>query len=129
MTLTELQKIFPSATEDTWHQHLNGKGWVQNTSTVADTAYVGPDAQVSGSAWEASPLYIQGSRHCLTHCKQGHIQIGCHCLTIGEWQERYKAIGRMEGYTPEQIEEYGLYIELFAQRDKAVFPPQEATTE
>ena len=28
------------------HQHSNGGGWVADTATVADTAYVGPDAQV-----------------------------------------------------------------------------------
>jgi len=28
------------------HQHSNGGGWVADTAKVADTAYVGPDAQV-----------------------------------------------------------------------------------
>ncbi len=28
------------------HQHSNGGGWVENTATVASTAYVGPHAQV-----------------------------------------------------------------------------------
>lgn len=50
MTLEELQAIFPDATEETWHRHPNGCGWVQNTATVADTAYVGPYALVYGNA-------------------------------------------------------------------------------
>jgi len=50
MTLSELKLSFPDATDDTRHQHSNGGGWIQNTATVADTAYVGPDATVSGSA-------------------------------------------------------------------------------
>lgn len=28
------------------HMHANGGGWVENTATVAPTAYVGPHAQV-----------------------------------------------------------------------------------
>ena len=36
------------------HQHKNGGGWVANTATVEDTAYVGSDAWVFGNArvWE-----------------------------------------------------------------------------
>lgn len=32
------------------HQHSNGGGWVADTATVADTAFVGKDAQVFGNA-------------------------------------------------------------------------------
>ena len=33
---------------------------------------------------------------------------------ISEWMKRYRAIGRAEGYTKEQIEEYGEYLKLMA---------------
>jgi carbonic anhydrase/acetyltransferase-like protein (isoleucine patch superfamily) len=46
----KLQIIFPDATLETWHTHPLGGGWVQNTAGVADTAFVGPDAIVSGKA-------------------------------------------------------------------------------
>ena len=32
------------------HQHKNGGGWVANTAVVADSVYVGPNAQVLGDA-------------------------------------------------------------------------------
>src|SRR3989304_8511222 len=32
------------------HQHSNGGGWIQNTSSVEAFVFVGPDAQVYGSA-------------------------------------------------------------------------------
>lgn len=32
------------------HQHANGGGWVADTARVAETSYVGPNAQVYGSA-------------------------------------------------------------------------------
>lgn len=57
MTLEKLQEIFPDATADTWHQHPNGGGWVQNTAKVAETAWVGKDAVVYGDAvvlWNSS---------------------------------------------------------------------------
>ena len=31
-----------------WHEHPNGGGLVQNTASVADSCFVGKDAQVSG---------------------------------------------------------------------------------
>ena len=33
-----------------WHRHQNGGGWVFHTARVAETAYIGPDAVVYGSA-------------------------------------------------------------------------------
>ena len=50
MTLQDLQKLFPDATESTWHQHPNGGGWVENTASVEFSAYVGPWAVVYGNA-------------------------------------------------------------------------------
>ena len=32
------------------HRHPNGGGWVADTATVEETAFVGPDARVYGSA-------------------------------------------------------------------------------
>jgi hypothetical protein len=77
------------------------------------------NAQVYGNAWDHSPLYIQGTRHSLTFCKFGWLQIGCHGKLVTWWLENYKEVGVKEGYTPEQIEEYGQYIELFAKRPEA----------
>ena len=68
------------------------------------------DAQVYGNAWVFSPLYIQGTKHALTLCSFTQIAIGCHVHDIPYWQEHYKAIGRSEGYTKEQIAEYGRHL-------------------
>ena len=142
MTFKELkQKIGPQEKSD-WAKHKNGGGWVNKNATVDESAYVGEgaiiynawvsgkarvsgnawvygnamvsgDARVSGSAWEKSPLFIIGSKHSLTNSKHGHIQIGCHCKTFEYWKENYKRIGEIEGYTKEEIKEYGEYIKLF----------------
>ena len=109
---------------DGFHRHENGNGLVQDTAHVDEFAYVGEDALVSGNAcvsgdaWEKSPLYIQGVRHALTNSKHGHISIGCHEHTFEYWQEHYKAIGRVEGYTAEEIEQYGLFIKMFTEIGK-----------
>ena len=124
MTLQELKKLFPSATLATWHQHLNGGGWVENTAyvsgaaQVSDNAQVSGDAQVSGAAqvsgdaWVFSPLQIQGTKHFICIAAKGILQIGCEAHTIPWWKEHYRAIGRREGYSAVQIKEYANYIEL-----------------
>ena len=70
--LVKLKSLFPDATPETWHVHQNGGGWVQNTATVTDSAYVGPGAvvsdnarvsdhaQVSGSAWVSGNARVSG---------------------------------------------------------------------
>ena len=118
------------------HQHKNGSGWVANTATVAGTAYIGPDARVFGdaqvfgaarvfgaaqvfdNAWKTSPLYIQGSKHALTNCAYGQIIIGCQVHSFSEWKKLYKKIGKENGYTAEQIKEYGLHIAHIAKVGK-----------
>ena len=50
MTFEQLKNEFPEATLETWHVHSNGGGWVQNTATVAKSAYVGLNARVYGDA-------------------------------------------------------------------------------
>lgn len=46
MTLRQLQQRFPGATAETWHQHRGGGGWVENTASVAPSAYVSGNAVV-----------------------------------------------------------------------------------
>ena len=52
MTWDELRLIHPwlPETSEGWHQHPNGKGWVQDTARVADSAQVSGNAQVYGNA-------------------------------------------------------------------------------
>jgi len=117
-----------------WHAHKNGGGWVYKTSHVDATAYlhltaivygnarVSGNARVYGDAWEFSPIYLQGSRHPLTLCSLTQIAIGCHVRKISYWLKRYKAIGRVEGYTPSQIAEYGKHIAYIAEYAETLQP-------
>jgi hypothetical protein len=41
------------------------------------------------------------------------LQIGCYEKTFADWKKHYKAIGKTEDYTSEQIKEYGQLIDLF----------------
>ena len=116
-TIEDILKLFPDTTAPDWTQHTNGGGWVQSTahaeeSTVIEGMVFG-NAQVSGNAWETSPLYIQGSAHCATNVKHGYIAIGCEVHTYAEWLKNYKAIGAKAGYSEEQIKEYKAIIDLF----------------
>jgi hypothetical protein len=72
------------------------------------------DARVYGYAWVVSPPYIQGTRHALTLCSLTQIAVGCHVHDITEWLTQYKAIGKREGYTTEQVAEYGRHLAYLA---------------
>ena len=125
-----------------FHVHANGGGLVQDTAVVEASVYVGGNARVSGDAqvygnalvygnawvsgnarvrgdaWETTPLYIAGMKHSLSNSRHGHILIGCHEHTFAYWLDHYKAIGRAEGYSEEEIKQYGLFIELFVRVGK-----------
>ena len=70
-----------------------------------------------GGVYKKTLMQIQGSRHfCYaTPTDAGKIElgIGCCIYPISEWKEKYIAIGKMDGYTDLEIEEYGHYIALY----------------
>jgi len=39
-------------------------------------------------------------------------------MSIEEWSKKYKAIGRLEGYSEVQVQEYKLYIDLIKNMNK-----------
>jgi acyl-[acyl carrier protein]--UDP-N-acetylglucosamine O-acyltransferase len=84
-------------------------------ATVGEEATVGEGAKVGEkTTWKTNPPQIQGSRHILTLCSPTQIAVGCHIHDITRWQKHFKAIGKTEGYTREEIEEYGLHIDYLA---------------
>ncbi|MBK8200283.1 MAG: pentapeptide repeat-containing protein [Acidobacteria bacterium] len=68
-------------------------------------------------------ITLVGSRHVIT-AYSDRVRIGCQERSYGNWLEVYKSVGKMEGYTAEQIEEYGGLIlraqAMFAASGKAV---------
>ena len=49
-----------SLRDDAQHQHPNGKGWVSNDSSVADSVYVGPYALVYGKSVLTDNVRVEG---------------------------------------------------------------------
>jgi hypothetical protein len=89
---------------------VSGKAQVFGDAQVSGDAWVFGDAQVFGDAWVQSPLQIQGSRHFVTLGSLQQIAIGCHVRDFAYWKEHFKSIGRMEGYSAEEIKEYRHHI-------------------
>lgn len=67
---------------------------------------------VSGGVFSKTALQIQGSRHFVNISRPNHIRIGCHEYSFDHWKENFKEIGRTQGYSKEEIAEYGQYIEM-----------------
>jgi hypothetical protein len=61
-----------------------------------------------------SPLYIQGSRHACLWTGPNELAIGCEIHDIEHWKANFTKIGKLNDYTPAQIDEYKRYIDLFA---------------
>jgi len=72
-------------------------------------------ASVSGSSIVNGicPYYcIQAPQHTITATLEA-ITIGCETHAPKHWLENYKQIGKANGYTEEQIAEYGAILFLF----------------
>lgn len=100
---------------------IYGSAQIYGDAWISDNAQISI-GEITDGEWTRTPLFIAGSKHGLSHTAPGMIKIGCHILSITEWQDQYKAIGRLEKYTDSEIEEYARYIELFAIVDAELFP-------
>ena len=58
-------------------------------------------------------LVLRGSRHSLIATPEA-ISIGCMRNTPDWWREHYAGVGRSEGYSAAEIEEYRQHIEYAA---------------
>ena len=58
------------------------------------------------------PLQISGTFHHLIVREAGHITIGCEHHSVEWWEEHYRAVGRRENYSKDQLSEYCKFIAL-----------------
>ena len=59
-----------------------------------------------------SYVLISGSRHWFCGFSN-YIQIGCYYYSIEYWKKMYNTIGKSEGYTEEEIQEYYKHIKMY----------------
>ena len=69
-------------------------------------------------------LRIQGSRHEL-NAVNDDVMIGCEWHPLAWWLEHYRAVGRQQEYTPQQIAEYRGYLAVVKHGLK-LYPPEGA---
>ena len=66
-------------------------------------------ANLEGATVDRWSSVIIGSKHVIT-AYSDRVEIGCHERTYDSWLKLYEDVGKREGYTPAQIEEYGALI-------------------
>lgn len=126
MTREELNAKYPWVADTELFQHANGGGWVEHPERVDASAFVAGlvygDARVSGNARvygdaqvERTPWTICLGKHTITKCDNDVITIGCHVNTLAGWFNKYEAVGRMEGYSKEEITRYGAALKMIEQ--------------
>ena len=103
---------------------VDGDGWrllhdgnrvsIGNGASIGSRASIGNGARIGewarigdGASIKISPLAVQGTGHLVTQHSKGKISVGCKVHTHEIWLGHYKEIGKNNGYTPEQIKEYG----------------------
>ena len=87
---------------------------VGNDCELGDGCELGYGCKLGNGCKVPKSLFISASKHSVSYWGQDAIQIGCKKYTISEWQKHFREIGKAEGYSEEQIDEYGSYIDLIA---------------
>ena len=87
-------------------------------ASIGDGARIGNEATIGDGASIGKTIFITGSRNPVNYYGLDVIHIGCIRKTIAEWQEQYREVGREDGYSYEQIREYGAYIQMIAELHK-----------
>ena len=70
--------------------------------------------EINGKSLRVPPLRFNGSKYFLEYYKPGMIKSGCIIKPLGWWRENIKRCAEENGYTPDQINEYEIYIELLS---------------
>ena len=89
---------------------VSGDAEVYGYALVYGDAMVSGNARVSGDAWDKTPPLFHGTKHSISESKKGFLKIGCMELSFSEWKKKYKEIGKKQGYSENEIEEYGIII-------------------
>ena len=85
-----------------------------NDCELGDGCKLGYGCELGDDCKVPKSLFISASQHSVSYWGYDAIQIGCKKYTISEWQKHFREIGKAEGYSEEQIDEYGFYIDLIA---------------
>ena len=95
-----------------WGTKGDKGGYLEKEENLIN-AWVSGNAQVSGDDWNKSPLQIRGTKQFVNMCTKKKIQIGCSSFELSFCKtDEFKKLGKKNGYTEEQLIEYGLYIDL-----------------
>ena len=87
-------------------------------ASIGDGASIGEGASIGDDVKLIKCIYIVGSKHSLTYTGKRTLSIGCHNYPIDRWLESFEIIGKKEGYSNDQIKEYGEYIKAIDQLTK-----------
>ena len=98
---------------------------IGNYVVIGDGAKIGNDVEIGNGAVigdgveiNRTPTYIQGSRFFMsqTTADGQTIQSGCITKPLEWWRENIRRCAEEYDYTPEQVEEYAAYIDLFTKQ-------------
>jgi len=70
-------------------------------------------AKLAGTQLGGTEIMVfQFNNHAAYCTSDGNIKIGCEYLSIEDWKDKYKEIGRRNCYTDLEIEMYGKFISM-----------------
>ena len=96
--------------------NVSGSSRLFGNARLCGNATLSGNARLRDGDWFVSPLYIQGTVHPVWMETPTDLAIGCWVYGLAEWLAKWDKLKTLTEYTPEQIDEYRLYLELACRR-------------
>lgn len=123
-TISDNAKLFNNATL-IGKAKMRGQAEAHDNVVIKNVAKVGSLAKlyqdiiidenimILGGSWSGITV-IHGSKFPMWQPTPKTITVGCATKFISDWQNEYQQFGQENGFTQEEIDEYGIYIQQIA---------------
>lgn len=92
---------------------VKSKGKIGGTAKLYQDIVIDEDVMILGGSWSGVTI-INGSKHTVWQPTPKTITVGCATKFISDWQNEYQSFGEENGFTQDEIDEYGAYIQQIA---------------
>lgn len=102
--------------------NVSGSSRLFGNARLCGNATLSGNARLRDGDWFVSPLYIQGTVHPVWMETPTDLAIGCWVYGLAEWLAKWDKLKTLTEYTPEEIAEYRIYLEIACRRYGVAIP-------
>ena len=92
------------------YANIGNSANIGDYANIGNYANIGDYANIGNGIKLITGFYINGSKDSITYVGNNELSIGCHTKKISWFKKNYKLLGKKEGYSIKEQNEYYQYI-------------------